>query len=211
MNTIFSTRVLIFSNNAHYCLLRFLFLSGFRLQVLRGHHGRSHAQGCSQRPANQLDLQPCPRKCPTPPSKSPRKTTCPTLCVTNSRTFRHSPSYPIELFLFRRNTARCAASPPLGASIAAFRARVTTTTRRVPPSAVPGSATSRSRSSVTAKHFRGKDEVRDWRDVLSESAGSMDITHGAVDTAVVYDSTELSARSSVICSNQHHSIGPRLS
>ena len=32
------------------------------------------------------------------PSKSPRKTTCPTLCVTNSRTFRHSPSYPIELF-----------------------------------------------------------------------------------------------------------------
>ena len=143
---------------------------------------------------------------PHSPSKSPRKTTCPTLCVTNSRTFRHSPSYPIELFpLPQKHREMRAASPPLGASIAAFRARVTTTTRRVPPSAVPGSATSRSRSSVTAKHFRGNDEVRDWRDVLSESAGSMDITHGAVDTAVVYDSTDsspqdpaLSARTNTI-------------
>ena len=47
----------------------------FRVQVLRGDHGGPHAQGCAQRPAHQLDLQPraqAPRN-PRPHCRRPQE------------------------------------------------------------------------------------------------------------------------------------------
>lgn len=40
--------------------------------------------------------------------------------------------------------------------------------------------------------------MRDWRDAFSESAGSVDLAHGAIDTAVVDASTDSSPHNLVL-------------